>query len=129
MDEERPTPAPEAPRVLTVEEVCAENTENIVKWILGRGVRRAEVSDVAQEVFKAILRAWDKYDPARGDVQGWLYGVTKNVAHNYRRRERRQLQLLLSENDDEIDPASTPENIVKQKRDSEFLWSVGSRHL
>jgi RNA polymerase sigma-70 factor (ECF subfamily) len=124
MSDERPTPTPDAPRALDVEKVCAENTRNIVKWLLWRGIRHAEVGDAAQEVFQAVLRSWDTFDPAKGPVQGWLYGVTRNIARDYRRRERRHLHALLSENEDEMAPSSTPENIVKQKRDSEFLWSV-----
>jgi RNA polymerase sigma factor (sigma-70 family) len=124
MDDERPTPAPEAPRVLDVEKVCAENARNIVKWLMGHGIRRAEVGDVSQEVFKTVLQVWDSYDPTMGDVQGWLYGVTRKIASNYHRRARRRLRLLLSVNDADMAPPSTPENIVKQKRDSEFLWSV-----
>ena len=125
MNDKRPTPTPEMPRALDVEKVCAENTRNITKWLLWFGIRRAEVGDAAQVVFQVVLRSWDTFDPAKGDVQGWLYGITRNVARDYRRRERRHLHELLSENhEDETAPSSTPENILKQKRDSEFLWSV-----
>ena len=125
MNDKRPTPTPEMPRALDVKEVCAKNTRNVVKWLLWRGIRRAEVGDAAQEVFQVVLRSWDSFDPAKGDVQGWLYGITRNVARDYRRRERRHLHELLSENhENEMAPPSTPENILKQKRDSEFLWSV-----
>ncbi len=125
MNDKRPTPTSEMPRPLDVEEVCAKNARNIVKWLLWRGIRRAEVSDAAQEVFQVVLRSWDSFDPAKGNIQGWLYGITKNVARDYRRQERRHLHDLLSENqEDERAQSSTPENILKHKRDSDFLWSV-----
>ena len=123
MSDERPTPTPDPPRALDVEEVCAENTRNIVKWLLARGVRRPDVGDAAQEVFQIVLQKWDTFDPARADVQGWLYGISRNVARNYLRREHRHLHELLTD-EKVISGFLTPENIVKQKRDSEFLWSV-----
>ncbi|MEO5728795.1 MAG: hypothetical protein ABI134_13750 [Byssovorax sp.] len=66
MSDERPTPTPDLPRALDAEEVCAENTRNIVKWLLSCGVRRLDVGDAAQEVFKIILRKWDSVDKTVG---------------------------------------------------------------
>lgn len=123
MSDERPTPTPDLPRALYAEEVCAENTRNIAKWLLSFGVRGPDVGDAAQEVFQIIMQKWDTVDITMGNSQGWLYGVTRNVARAHLRRERRHLHDLVSD-DMMIDGFLTPENIVKQKRDSEFLWSV-----
>lgn len=123
-DNERPTPTPETPRALSVEEVCAENARNIVKWLMWRGVPRVLVADVSQEVFRAILQSWDTYNGEKGKREGWIYGICRNVARNYRRKERRNLHALLPDDDLMPAPGSTPENIVHEKIDSEFLWSV-----
>ena len=86
----------------------------------GRGWRALEQ---LQQLVQIILRKWDTVDKTMGDGQGWVYGVTRNVARDHLRRERRHLHELVTD-DMMIDGLLTPENIVKQKRDSEFLWSV-----
>jgi RNA polymerase sigma-70 factor (ECF subfamily) len=124
MDDERLTPMPETPRPLRFEEVCAANARNIVQWLRWFRVPPAQLGDASQEVFRAILEGLTSFDPAKGDLRGWIYGITRNVGRSSMRRERRALHVLLSEDAVATLPSSTPENIVKQKRDSEFLWSV-----
>jgi RNA polymerase sigma factor (sigma-70 family) len=124
MSEERPTPTPEAPKALDIETVCARNTRNIVKWLLTFGVPRAEVGDASQEVFQTILQLSGRFDPANGDAVGWVYRITMNVGRNYMRREWSHLRALLADTEVIPEHYETPENILKQKRDSEFLWSV-----
>ena len=49
------------------------------------GVRRPDLEDVTHEVFVAVHRALDDYDPER-PLRPWLFGIAFHVASDYRRR-------------------------------------------
>lgn len=45
----------------------------------GRLVGSNDAEDVVQETFLRVSRVAATYEPSRGDVRGWLYGITSNV--------------------------------------------------
>jgi RNA polymerase sigma-70 factor (ECF subfamily) len=55
---------------------------------------RAE--DVTQEVFVALMRDLQRYEPDRAMLSTYLYGVARNVSRSRLRRDRRLLDLLSS---------------------------------
>jgi len=44
--------------------------------------------DVTQEVFMALLRRSDGYDPSRGELSSYLHGIARNMARRRLERER-----------------------------------------
>jgi RNA polymerase sigma-70 factor (ECF subfamily) len=48
-----------------------------------KGLQEADASDVSQEVFQAVARAIDSYDPDRGSFRGWLFRVARNATVNH----------------------------------------------
>jgi RNA polymerase sigma-70 factor (ECF subfamily) len=49
----------------------------------------ADVADVVQEAFLAAARSARAYDPARGPLWAWLWGIARrHVALHYRKQER-----------------------------------------
>lgn len=60
------------------------------RWVVGFLARRlgdAELAaDVCSEVFAAALLASDRYDPARGEPNSWLYGIVANQLSSAARR-------------------------------------------
>jgi DNA-directed RNA polymerase specialized sigma24 family protein len=64
-----------------------------VAKVTGVGVRRfsapEDVADFVANVFLEVLRSAGGYDPRRGDVVAWLYGLAGNVAAGMRREQRR----------------------------------------
>jgi RNA polymerase sigma-70 factor (ECF subfamily) len=61
-----------------------------VEWVLGFLARRVGNSELAAdltaEVFAAALLASDRYDPARGAANSWLYGIVANNLGSAARR-------------------------------------------
>ena len=45
--------------------------------------------DVAAETFLVAFRQRDRFDPARGTVRAWLYGIATNLIREHRRAEER----------------------------------------
>lgn len=65
--------------------------ERRVFAFLGRmGFDRATASDLAQDIFVRAWRYRDSFDPLRGTVTGWLFGIARNVALTEWRRAGRR---------------------------------------
>ncbi|MDF2707940.1 MAG: polymerase subunit sigma-70 [Nonomuraea muscovyensis] len=50
--------------------------------------------DLAAETFLVAFRKRRTFDPARGAVRPWLYGIATNLVADHRRRETRGLEAL-----------------------------------
>jgi RNA polymerase sigma-70 factor (ECF subfamily) len=53
-----------------------------------RGATLAD--DLAGEVFVAAFKGRERFDPARGSLRAWLYGIASNVARTQARKEHRR---------------------------------------
>ncbi|MEO8097982.1 MAG: RNA polymerase sigma factor [Acidobacteriota bacterium] len=60
-------------------------------WRMTNSPEAAE--DVAQEVFLALLRRPDGYDPLRGQLRGFLFGAARNQVRKRWREETRWSEL------------------------------------
>lgn len=67
--------------------------------------------DVTQEVFMALLGEATNYDPARGSVSAYLYGIARN--HVLRRLERDRCFVPIVDNNEEND-SRMPEDLIAQ---------------
>ncbi|NJP98519.1 sigma-70 family RNA polymerase sigma factor [Nonomuraea sp. FMUSA5-5] len=61
---------------------------------LGRRLDQQAADDLASEVFLAAFRKRKSFDPERGEVRPWLYGIATNLIALHRRAEVRKLAAL-----------------------------------
>jgi RNA polymerase sigma factor (sigma-70 family) len=67
-----------------------EREFNAVYGYLARRVGRDVGGDLASETFARAFAARKRFDPDRGEVRGWLFGIAQNLLrHHYRDEERR----------------------------------------
>jgi RNA polymerase sigma-70 factor (ECF subfamily) len=99
----------------------------MLSWFSSRAsVPRAEVDDLAQEVFLRLLRYSD--DVAVENPQGYLFRIAANVANEWRERARVRQPHDRSWLDQlQIDPSEQPDNTVFQSRFGKHLQSAVDR--
>ena len=61
---------------------------------LGRRLDQQAADDLAAEVFLTAFRKRTTFDPERGEVRPWLYGIASNLIALHRRTETRKLAAL-----------------------------------
>ncbi|MFD0686173.1 RNA polymerase sigma factor [Actinomadura fibrosa] len=65
----------------------------IHRYVAGRlGADAAD--DIAAETFLTAYRRRDRFDPARGAMRSWLFGIATNLVGRHRRSEARHLRTL-----------------------------------
>ena len=62
---------------------------------------RGLAEEVVQDVFTRVWRHSAEYDPSRGSVRTWLYGITRNAIVDLERHRARRPPLASREPDDE----------------------------
>lgn len=99
----------------------------IRSWFSTRAsVPRAEVDDLAQEVFLRLLRYSD--DLAVENPQGYLFRIAANVANEWHGRSRVRQPHDRSWLDElQIDPSEQPDNAEFQSRVSKHLHGAVSK--
>lgn len=96
----------------------------IRSWFSNRAsVPRADVDDLAQEVFLRLLRYSD--DVAVENPQGYLFRIAANVANEWRERSRVRHPHDRSWLDElRIDPSDQPDNTLFQSRVNKHLQNA-----
>lgn len=90
----------------------------IYRYAAGRlGAQTAE--DIAAETFLVAFDRRTTFDPARGDLRVWLFGIATNLVARHRRKEARHYRALTRVGD----PPST------EGHESRVVASVGARRM
>jgi len=79
----------------------------LYRFALHMSGNAAVAEDVTQEVFMALIRDAGRFDPARGSLGGFLFGIARN--HLRKRWEQEQRFVAFADDPDEV-PAVVPAN-------------------
>jgi RNA polymerase sigma factor (sigma-70 family) len=69
---------------------------------------REEAEDLTQATFERALRAWRRFDPARGTARTWLLAIARNLLIDHYRQDRSSKLEALDGHEDET--AAPPED-------------------
>lgn len=89
---------------LTPRQVAEHGARFVPQTLRYLGVPEQSVLDAAQDVFVVALRRLDDFE-GRSSLTTWLYGICVRVAHDFRRRQRRNRESLVESLPDMIAPA------------------------
>jgi RNA polymerase sigma-70 factor, ECF subfamily len=93
-EQEPAAPSPEAPIERPAFRAIFEREYAYVSHTLRRlGVAERDLEDLAHDVFVAVYRSLDDYDPSR-PLRPWLFGTAFRIASDYRRLARHRLEML-----------------------------------
>ncbi len=68
-----------------VEAFYRAHARTVLRWVVRLGGPRLDPEDTAHDVFLAAMRAIGRYDPTL-PLEPWLFGVTRGVVANARRK-------------------------------------------
>jgi RNA polymerase sigma-70 factor (ECF subfamily) len=68
--------------------------DEVYRYVAGR-LGRDVADDLAAETFLVAFRKRDRFDPARGSVRPWLYGIATTLVGQHRREETRRYRALV----------------------------------
>ncbi|HEU0318839.1 MAG TPA: sigma-70 family RNA polymerase sigma factor [Solirubrobacteraceae bacterium] len=67
-------------------DIYDENVWRVFGFFAYRLERRADAEDLTQLTFERAVRAWGRYDPAKGSVATWLLAIAQNLLIDHLRR-------------------------------------------
>jgi RNA polymerase sigma factor (sigma-70 family) len=68
-------------------EVYDEQVWSVYGYFAYRVGRRADAEDLTQQTFERALRAWSRFDPARGTAGAWLLAIARNLLVDHYRAD------------------------------------------
>jgi RNA polymerase sigma-70 factor (ECF subfamily) len=81
--------------------------------------------DLTAETFLKVIRAADRFDPARGTARAWILTVARNVLGDWRRRARLRQYVALGTMHDMIHEAPSPEErLLREEEVGRLLDAV-----
>jgi RNA polymerase sigma-70 factor (ECF subfamily) len=94
----------------------------VYRFALNMSGSEATAEEVTQEVFMTLIREPGSYDPNRGSVAAFLYGIARNHVLRIRNREWRFAELPEGEGDLDSEAWSREDNTIRYLiRDEEAL--------
>jgi RNA polymerase sigma factor (sigma-70 family) len=88
---------------MTPEMLCALYAERVCRFAAVVAGRDRDPEDIAQDALLKAITRLDRFDPARGSMEGWLWRIVSNTAKDAMRRAR--LRALLPERLARSEPA------------------------
>ena len=79
---------------LDVSSLVREHAAYVMRTLRHLGVRSEDLDDVAQETFLVVHRRRNDWDPARGPVRHWIYGICVQHVRHYRRALARRREVV-----------------------------------
>ena len=83
-----------SPFELTAEVLCARYSSRVYRFAAMVSTSTHDAEDLAQTALERAIRALPRFDPRRGDIEGWLWRIVANAAGDARRGDRRRQRLV-----------------------------------
>jgi len=99
----------------------------IYKYLRYRGLDVDEANDLTSAVFERAVRKLDRYDPARGAPNTWLFAIARNMLNSHWRAAARHKTLPLEAVEEQLAFDPPPEEVVVGRETRrELIEALGS---
>ena len=71
----------------------------LLRYLMSLGLSAHDGEEIVQEVFMTVIREPKKFDPSRGTLGGFLYGIARNRVMKHLERTPRDLPLVEQSDD------------------------------
>lgn len=118
---------PEERADLTAEALAARYLSRVHRFAVMVSPRGADPEDLAQQAMLKALEALERFDPERGTLDGWLWRIVVNVAHDAGRiawRREFLVERLTARNSTASATASAEVLALNRLRDRELIEAV-----
>ena len=85
----------------------------VLRLLRRMGVAEADLDDALQEVFVVVHRRLEQYD-GTCKVETWMFGITRRVASEFRRRPHVRREATMSEPPETVAEAAGPQEQAEQ---------------
>lgn len=118
-------PRANADRVAWFEATYRSELAWVQRTVLRLGARERDAEDLVHDVFCAVYRAFDAYDPAR-PLRPWLFGFAFRVVSDYRRKAAfsRELADDGAMADARPSPVPEPDALVERRERLSLLFAA-----
>lgn len=83
-----------------VERLHADHSVALSRWVRTKVTDDRDVEEIVAETLVRAWRRWDQFDPHRGDLQAWLFGIARNVVIDRHRAAGRRLRVVDGDGDE-----------------------------
>jgi RNA polymerase sigma factor (sigma-70 family) len=109
-------------RSVTLDQAFERYYPSIFRYFRYRGADADTANDLASSTFERALKALDRYDDRKSQIQTWLFAIAHNVAINHWKSEAIRFSVHL---DDELldldDPPLEEVRILKEDKEQILL--------
>lgn len=113
---------------VTFEDLYAEHADRVLTLAWLFGVAEADREDVTQEVWAGVHRSLSTFDPRKGSARGWIAGIARNAARDWKRKRRRRPELATHADQEPIAPHTAETEAADTQRRA-ALWSYYERAI
>lgn len=100
---------------IAVDRLYRAHARQVLAWVIRLGGPHLDAEDVAQDVFAVALRSASSFRGA-SSPSTWLFGITRNVVRNARRRAAFRRFFGLESGPEPVDPGPGPDEALVRLR-------------
>ncbi len=102
--------------------VYREQVAPIWRYVRTRVPSDADAEDITSEVFVQAMRSWKRFDPTRGSVGAWLFGIAHHVVADWWAKRAREFPADdLAQTNETANVEDDPETMALRHADSDVV--------